>query len=221
MSPKSVAGRYRDRYMAFTTRQCIFSNASLGTVHIPGHPVVAGVTSFQVDGLYTGNRHHTLRSPCCECIAEFSPAPYCLAAAFDSAGIRTASIGFCPTSNLYGYRVQGHWVRMLVNALEWVMVSGGVAEEAGAEALSTAPDLKVVPNPAARAAAISYTLPGPGMVSLKLYNVTGALAATLVRGPCAAGRHTVRIERAGLARGTYVLRLDTEAGSTTRKLTLE
>jgi hypothetical protein len=120
----NLQGKYRDRYMAFTTQQCLFTNASLGTVHNPGHPITSGVTALATTSLYTGNTHSTLRGSYSTCIAEFNPSPYCLVATFDSGGKRTASIGYLPTGNENGYPLTGHHVRILVNALKWTAQAG-------------------------------------------------------------------------------------------------
>jgi hypothetical protein len=70
-------------------------------------------------------------------------------------------------------------------------------------------------------AAVSYALPTAGTVSLKLYDVTGSLAKTIIGGRVQAGRYSTKLSAEGLARGVYVLKLATEAGSATRKIVIE
>jgi hypothetical protein len=54
-----------------------------------------------------------------------------------------------------------------------------------------APTLSVFPNPCPGKARITYSLPRSGNVSLKLYDVTGKLAATLRHGYANAGRYSL------------------------------
>lgn len=94
-----------------------------------------------------------------------------------------------------------------------------VAEPAHAEPLLS---LAVAPNPFRTGAAVSFSLPAPAGVSLKLFDVGGRLAATLAQGPMPAGNHRVSLDRTTLpARGVYLLRLETGTGTATRKLVVE
>jgi hypothetical protein len=79
--------------------------------------------------------------------------------------------------------------------------------------------LSVSPNPFSGTTTISYTLPTAGTASLRLYDVTGQLVATLATGSHTAGVHTLTTPT--LARGIYVLKLTTDATTTTRKLIVE
>ncbi|HEY3296421.1 MAG TPA: T9SS type A sorting domain-containing protein [bacterium] len=63
------------------------------------------------------------------------------------------------------------------------------------------------PNPANPTTAIAFDLLDNGFVSLKLYDVLGREAATLVQTGLSAGRHTVRFDASGLASGIYIYRL--------------
>jgi hypothetical protein len=98
--------------------------------------------------------------------------------------------------------------------------------------------LSVFPNPCPGKARITYSLPRSGNINLKLYDVTGKLVATLVRGYRAAGKYntlltpTLSSERRGgmmsserrgsnLVQGVYLLRLETNATTLTRKLIIE
>jgi hypothetical protein len=81
--------------------------------------------------------------------------------------------------------------------------------------------LQIAPNPFTSAALITYSLPKAGNVSLKLYDVTGTLVTTLVQGYHAAGSSSFTIHRSSLARGIYVLKLETETRTTTSKLIIE
>jgi hypothetical protein len=81
--------------------------------------------------------------------------------------------------------------------------------------------LVIAPNPFTGRSVIRYSLPRAGRLSLKLYDVTGALVTTLRSGFAGAGDHTIGLDARNLARGIYVLKLEAEAGNTTRKLIIE
>lgn len=81
--------------------------------------------------------------------------------------------------------------------------------------------LGVSPNPASRRMVVSYSLPAAGNVSLKLYDISGALAKTVACGYVLPGSHAVSLPRQNLARGAYILKLESGASSFTRKLIIE
>ncbi len=70
--------------------------------------------------------------------------------------------------------------------------------------------LAVYPNPLGAFSVVRFSLPVSGRVTLKLYSVTGALVADLGSGIYGAGAHTVSLNAAGLARGTYFLKCRAE-----------
>jgi len=85
----------------------------------------------------------------------------------------------------------------------------------------------VVPNPATQSlgALISYSLPEPGTVSLKLYDITGKLVRTLAGGYHPAGEYSARLvadgARHGLTRGLYLLEYEAGEYRATEKLIIE
>ncbi len=81
--------------------------------------------------------------------------------------------------------------------------------------------LRIVPNPFMDAAVVSYSLSRAGAVSLKLYNVTGALVATFAKGRVNAGSYTYRIDATNLARGVYLVKFEADGYEATKKLILE
>jgi len=95
----------------------------------------------------------------------------------------------------------------------------------GLAAEPTGPDrglsLDVSPNPLSDRAVVNYSLPAAANVSLKLYDVSGSLVSTLACGHEQAGRNAVSLSRLGLARGAYILKLESSAGNLTRKLVIE
>jgi hypothetical protein len=68
---------------------------------------------------------------------------------------------------------------------------------------------------------VNYSLPVAGNVSLRLYDVSGALAKTVACGYVLPGSHAVSLSRQGLARGAYILKLQSGPSSVTRKLVIE
>jgi hypothetical protein len=83
--------------------------------------------------------------------------------------------------------------------------------------------LEVAPNPCTDRTTVSCALPAAGKVALKLFDVTGKLVTILAQGPVSAGKHEWRLGGFSLrlARGVYVLRLETRSATTTRKLIVE
>jgi hypothetical protein len=81
--------------------------------------------------------------------------------------------------------------------------------------------LAATPNPFTSTTTISYSLPKPGNVSLKLYDVTGNLVNTLASGHHNAGTSSFIVPRSSLSSGIYLLKLETETNATTSKLIIE
>jgi hypothetical protein len=81
--------------------------------------------------------------------------------------------------------------------------------------------LGTYPNPARSRATVRFAVPeGAGEdVTLRLYDVLGRQVRT-VRAGAKPGRHTLRLETAGLSSGVYVLRLAAGGAVKTRKLTV-
>jgi hypothetical protein len=81
--------------------------------------------------------------------------------------------------------------------------------------------LSVAPNPMKLGAAIHYAVPVATNVSLKLYDITGALAKTVSNGRVQPGRYTANLSAKGLARGIYILKLQSDVCSLTRKVVIQ
>jgi hypothetical protein len=81
--------------------------------------------------------------------------------------------------------------------------------------------LRVAPNPFSGTATIFYSLPQAGNMTLKLYDVAGALVTTLTSGYHNAGASSFILHRSSFARGIYLLKLETETRTTTSKLIIE
>ena len=76
------------------------------------------------------------------------------------------------------------------------------------------------PNPFNPTTIISFSLPEPGNVSLKVYNVLGQEVETLVSGYRDAGIHTVDFDASRMASGVYFYRITTDNFSESRKMML-
>lgn len=76
------------------------------------------------------------------------------------------------------------------------------------------------PNPFNPSTTISYALPNPEFVTLKVYNMLGQEMATLVNEQMAAGRYTVNLDASAFASGTYIYRLQAGSFVDTKKLSV-
>lgn len=76
------------------------------------------------------------------------------------------------------------------------------------------------PNPFNPATNIRFELPESSDVRLNVYDITGRLVATLVDGHQNAGTHEVRFDASHLSSGVYIYRLQSNAGTLSRTLTL-
>jgi len=85
--------------------------------------------------------------------------------------------------------------------------------------------LSISPNPFTQSlsSSISYSLPRPGNVSLKLYDIAGKSVGTLVDGYHAAGSYSCSLlsTHQSLASGVYLLKFETDDYQTTQKLIVE
>jgi hypothetical protein len=76
------------------------------------------------------------------------------------------------------------------------------------------------PNPFNAVTTLSYDLPEPGFVSLRVFDALGRTAAVLTNGTMAAGNHRVSFDGGNLASGTYYARFETPRLTQTTKLVL-
>ncbi|KPJ58307.1 MAG: hypothetical protein AMJ46_14400, partial [Latescibacteria bacterium DG_63] len=76
------------------------------------------------------------------------------------------------------------------------------------------------PNPFNAVTNISYSLGEAGNVSLRVYDITGRLVATLVDEPQEAGEHTVTWDASGISSGVYFCKLKTGHFGCVKKLNL-
>jgi len=78
----------------------------------------------------------------------------------------------------------------------------------------------VTPNPFNPSTRISYSVATTSHVRLTVYDVSGALVATLLDGPATAGDHTITWEASAQSSGIYFVRMETGAVVETRKVVL-
>ena len=83
--------------------------------------------------------------------------------------------------------------------------------------VSAANPLTVVPNPFNPRTAVRFYLPTPGRISVEVYDLRGRLVRTLLRETASAGPHEIVWQGvdnrgAGVASGTYIIRLKTPTG---------
>jgi len=76
------------------------------------------------------------------------------------------------------------------------------------------------PNPFNPSTQIQFSLPEPGLVKLKIFDVLGRLVRTLVDGPMQAGRQSVTFDAGNLPSGMYLYRLETQTDVSVRKMML-
>lgn len=80
--------------------------------------------------------------------------------------------------------------------------------------------LQNYPNPFNPATVISFTIPKAGFVTLKVYDIMGREAATLVNEQKNAGRYEVIFDASKLASGVYLYRLSTQSTMAEKKMIL-
>jgi hypothetical protein len=76
------------------------------------------------------------------------------------------------------------------------------------------------PNPFNPMTTVPFRVREAGRVTLKVYDAAGRLAAVLADGRFAAGNHTARFDASGLASGIYVIRMEAEGFTASRKMVL-
>jgi len=76
------------------------------------------------------------------------------------------------------------------------------------------------PNPFNPSTTIKYSLLNAGYVSLKVYDITGKLVATLADGYGTAGEHTVNFDASNLGTGIYFYSLRADSYSESKKMIL-
>ncbi len=74
------------------------------------------------------------------------------------------------------------------------------------------------PNPFNPCTTIRFETPGQGRVRLCVADASGRIVRTIADGPHTAGSHSVRFDASGLAAGVYVIRMEAEGFTASRKM---
>jgi hypothetical protein len=111
----------------------------------------------------------------------------------------------------------------LMEQAEWSWQATSTADEVVSGRLVTT--LKCFPNPIRSHTSIDFALSRPAAIRLAIYDLAGRRLATLGKGEFAAGRHRVEwkgVDEHGssMAAGVYWCRLESPAGTTTRRMVL-
>lgn len=120
------------------------------------------------------------------------------------------------------YRAGTSWVNWTLGEFFIsASVQGGVGVAEGYRPVNE-PTLRVVsyPNPVAEFVTIGWQVPKSQGVELSLYDATGRAVRSLYRGQDKLFG-SLRLDARGLPAGIYLVRLESESGSVTRKLVLE
>jgi hypothetical protein len=130
-----------------------------------------------------------------------------------------AAVVYDENRNVFG-SVQGGATQAQMSAfLEAMAEAFGQATSAedGAEA---ALSVTVWPNPSAGRARVAFGLAEAGPLHVAVYDVLGREVAVLAEGLHGPGRHTAALDAGALAPGAYVVRVASEAGVRTARLTV-
>jgi enterochelin esterase-like enzyme len=130
----------------------------------------------------------------------------------------------------YDYRYQeyheghswGNWRAHIDNALE-MFFPGDSAVSITPSGFISHPssfNLSCYPNPFNATTTISFTLPSAQKVSLKVYDLTGRVVATLLDSQATAGNHRILFKAAAFASGVYFYEVRTPSLVETQKLLL-
>jgi CubicO group peptidase (beta-lactamase class C family) len=131
---------------------------------------------------------------------------------------------YCPDENTAGLVLTngeaGYGTNLILSELlEYAGATTGVQEMVGvAGARGSVVLYQNSPNPFGVATDISYYLPSSGDVSVAIYDVSGRLVETVLRGSESGGLHSVRWNAGRMPPGIYFVRLESQGISESRKL---
>jgi len=135
---------------------------------------------------------------------------------------KTMTVSLQAGSNTIQMQMYWGWMYVDYLALPTSIVTG--VNEPAASLPLTFSLLQNYPNPFNPSTSISYQLAGTSFVTLKVFDVLGREAATLVNQVLPAGSHMTRWDASALPSGVYFYRIDarssTQSFSTTKKMLL-
>ena len=217
----NITGRYQTQYMPFPLTTNAYTAGTLGTVHLPTHPIMSGISAISVGNYVTGatTMQHGVD------VVDFNTG-HILAGAFDTVGRRTAELGFFPpTFNYTSWGPQN--AHMILNAMCW---AAGLCSASGVDVLLALDHLPKIfalaparPNPTRGTTEIRYQLPTSAPVKIRVYNVAGQLVRTLVDAKQDAGYKSVtwdgRNDRGShVGPGVYLYRMEAGSFTVTNKM---
>jgi len=203
-------------YLALTLADLNFAQHNMGWYNA-AHPIMNGVTASSE--FYRGSCTWAAGA---DSVAKWEDGVTYVAT---SANQRVVGINSYP-----GYvspeRLTGEWVLVYHNALLWAASGTGLEEK---PPLSLNPDFTLCqskPNPFSNRTTIRFSVPHALDVNIAVYDLSGRLVTTLVKGKQTAGWHSVTWNRADgqgnrVASGVYFYKLTSGTYRTTRKLVVE
>ncbi len=102
----------------------------------------------------------------------------------------------------------------------FITSSGPTAIDVGGELPISVTLEQNYPNPFNPVTTIRFSLPRPGKVTLKVFDLLGRQIETLAQGFMNGGTHEVQFDASSFASGLYIFALETEAETLTRTMTL-
>ena len=217
-----ITGRYATEYMPFPKSVYPNVSGSLGTVHLPNHPIMAGVTSHQ-RGLL-GLRAYVAAARGGRGGLRFRQHP---GRGFRHPGSAHRRDRVFPLDWVWG-SWSGDNTRLMLNSMCWA--AGLCNENTGVEVMTALGNLPGVfalaparPNPVLGTTEIRYQLPSSALVHIQVYNVAGQLVKTLVEGKQNAGYKSVtwngrNDQGARVGSGVYLYRMEAGSFTATRKM---
>jgi len=117
-------------------------------------------------------------------------------------------------------QVDSVWFDDVIVATEYIGPLAGVVEDSSQVTPVELYSLSNYPNPCSQLTVINYQLPVRSKVSLRIFDVTGRLVATLVNKPMDAGHYEAKWDARGVTPGIYFARLKPGKFSYSRKMVL-
>jgi hypothetical protein len=136
--------------------------------------------------------------------------------------------GASPVFPTESFRSTNYWVDLVFSPTATLATSiensltNSVSKASQKSDLLEKEELEIYPNPFSSKATVSFILSKAGDYTVELYNINGALVKILKQGQAKAGaRTTVEVEGSKLAKGLYLVRLQTNTGTQIKKLMLD